>query len=90
MNKSKTNDMVTLKTRWQDKNQNQYHTWFHYRQPDWLHKPSHNTNTLLVSNWQSKYLPFFRANEIATQNQSNDVVPFGSHLIYTVTDNNNK
>lgn len=48
MNKSKTNDMLTLKTRWQEKNQ--YHTWFHYNQPDWLDKPSHNTNTLLVSN----------------------------------------
>ena len=48
MNKSKTNDMLTLKTRWQEKSQ--YHTWFHYNHPDWLDKPSHNTNTLLVSN----------------------------------------
>ena len=50
MNKSKTNDMVTLKTRWQEKEQNQYHTCFHYNQPDGLHKPSHNINSLLVSN----------------------------------------
>ena len=52
MNKIKTNDMVNLKTRWQDKNQNQDHTWFHYNQRDWLDKTSHNTNTLLVFNWE--------------------------------------
>ena len=43
--KSKSNHVVTLKTRWRYSNQNQYHAWFHL-QVDLLVKPT-------SSNWWS-------------------------------------
>lgn len=45
--KSATNHVVTLKTGWSDKNQNQYHTWFHLSTSFSSYT---TTNTLLICN----------------------------------------